>query len=189
MCIRDRYRIKKGRKAVLYLVLTVMLLIGIYLYAATQVSQTTNAAQVSASSTIKMPDKLAVGGESFGVKFFTKGVVIVGTNDIITENGSKNPAKDAGIQVKDIILKIDGTEIESNEQISEIVSACSGKTLEIVYRRENSECTACVKPELDKDLSLIHIFRRSFRMFGKFLYLPGKNFEKRKNPAWHHRCS
>ena len=52
-----------------------------------------------------------VGGMPFGVKFFTEGVMVVGFCDIDTPDGENrvsgiNPARDAGVCVKDIIIKI-----------------------------------------------------------------------------------
>ena len=40
---------------------------------------------------------VTLSGESFGIKIFTKGVMVVGLSDIKTEFGSVNPAKSVGI--------------------------------------------------------------------------------------------
>ena len=50
--------------------------------------------------------RLSVGGMPFGVRFFTKGVLVVGIADVVTEDGTASPAKDAGINRKDILIKI-----------------------------------------------------------------------------------
>ena len=49
---------------------------------------------------------LAPCGTPFGVKILTDGVIVVGLNEISTENGSRNPAKEAGIRTGDIIIKL-----------------------------------------------------------------------------------
>ena len=51
------------------------------------------------------PAALIPGGYPFGVKFTTRGVLVVGFRDITTADGQvKNPAKDAGMLLKDVIL-------------------------------------------------------------------------------------
>lgn len=61
-------------------------------------------------------------GTPFGVKLYTRGVVVINMEDIVVNGKYLNPAKDAGLQVGDIILSADGTETDTNEQLSEIVS-------------------------------------------------------------------
>lgn len=41
------------------------------------------------------PKKVSVSGESFGIKLYTDGVIIVGIRDVETDKGKCNPAKEA----------------------------------------------------------------------------------------------
>ena len=60
-----------------------------------------------------LPDSVYVGGMPFGVKFYTEGILVVGfcdvdTADGTTGNGHVNPARDAGIHMKDVIVGVNG---------------------------------------------------------------------------------
>ncbi len=87
-------------------------------------------------------------GTPFGIKMFTDGVLVVGVNEVITDSGSKNPAKEAGIKLGDSIISIDGTEMLSNEDVGEAVSSSNGKTLKVCLKRDGTEMTVELKPIL-----------------------------------------
>jgi stage IV sporulation protein B len=81
-----------------------------------------------------------VGGMPFGVKFFTEGVMVVGFCDIDTPDGENhasglNPAREAGVCVKDIILKIDGAPIGSADDMTAVVEHSAGRPLTFTVRR------------------------------------------------------
>ena len=87
-------------------------------------------------------------GDVFGVKFFTKGVVIVKMSDIPTKDGKESPAEKAGLVTGDIIEKIDGAQINTVEAMAEIVENCKGKDLAVSYRRDGKEQTCVMTPVL-----------------------------------------
>ena len=65
---------------------------------------------------------LSPGGEAFGVKYFTKGVLVVGLTDVETAEGLRAPARDSGLQVKDIITTVGGKDIKSAEDFQKTVA-------------------------------------------------------------------
>ena len=69
------------------------------------------------------------GGNPFGIKMFTEGVLVVGMSDIASGGTSSNPAKAAGLKVGDIIKSIDGRAVQTNEDVGAIVSSCAGNPL------------------------------------------------------------
>mgnify|MGYP000396997006 CR=1 FL=1 len=52
-------------------------------------------------------------GDVFGIRMFTKGVVVVGSDDVYTEEGISNPSKTAGLNAGDIILTVNGNNVNS----------------------------------------------------------------------------
>ncbi len=81
-----------------------------------------------------------VGGMPFGVKFNTDGVLVVGFCDVETaaegaESKRVNPAKDAGLHIKDIITHINGTALTSADDLTGAVEKCDGKALTLTVRR------------------------------------------------------
>ncbi len=90
------------------------------------------------------------GGTAFGIKLFTKGVLVIDINDIQTERGLICPAKIAGIQKVDIILSINNIEVTSNEQISNLIRNSNGEGLNFEYVRNNITTNTYLVPVLSK---------------------------------------
>lgn len=75
-------------------------------------------------------------GDVFGIKFFTKGVIVIGTTEIETENGFKNPAETSGIKKNDIINKVNGKDINTVEELAEAVESSNGSALNVEYTHD-----------------------------------------------------
>lgn len=85
-------------------------------------------------------------GTPFGIKMFTDGVLVVGVNDVDTENGSVNPAKTAGIKLGDSILTINGKSMLTNEDVGNVIANSGGKKLTVVLRRKSQDMTVSLQP-------------------------------------------
>lgn len=81
-----------------------------------------------------MPEKyLYPGGQSIGILLRTQGVLVVGSSPIINEHSRKlNPAEDAGIELGDVIIKLNNQEIVGDDQLAEMVDELGQKGEEIV---------------------------------------------------------
>ncbi len=90
--------------------------------------------------------KLYPGGMPFGIKFFTSGVLVVGLDQSI----EINPAYNAGIRQKDIIIKAEGKDISCCTDLTKIIEACEGKEIEITFLRNNREYTTRLIPILSE---------------------------------------
>lgn len=83
--------------------------------------------------------KLIPGGFPFGVKLYTKGVIVVGISDVETEKGSVSPAREAGLREKDVIISIDGEKVNTAKEVSEKIAQSNGKKLSITLNRKGVE--------------------------------------------------
>ncbi len=97
--------------------------------------------------TVTVCDRISVypGGSLFGVQVYTRGVMIVGLTSVNTENRTCSPAHDAGLRAKDILLSINGTEVNTVEEVTHIVEGSEGQPMEITYSRggEESSLSLC----------------------------------------------
>jgi stage IV sporulation protein B len=76
------------------------------------------------------------GGINVGIKISTKGVLVVGHSDINSIEGSlESPAKTSGIELGDIITKINGEEIENSRDLSKKISNLDKENISIEYMR------------------------------------------------------
>lgn len=85
-------------------------------------------------------------GSAFGIKLYTKGVVIVKTDEVTTSEGNIDPAGMAGVKAGDVITAINGAAVERNEDVSKAFSESEGRELEVSVLRGEENLTVRVKP-------------------------------------------
>jgi len=92
--------------------------------------------------------KLVPCGNIFGVKFFTKGVIVINLTDIETKDGKINPAQKAGLKVRDIIIKVNGENVNTVEELAACVENSGGQDMTITYERDGNEYECKMKAVL-----------------------------------------
>lgn len=88
---------------------------------------------------IVKPRVVQVSGAPFGIKMFANGAMVVGFSDIYTNSGYQNPAKQAGLQMGDIIVSIAGQDTKSNEDVAKAIQSLKGSPAEVVFLREGAQ--------------------------------------------------
>lgn len=78
------------------------------------------------SVSIQAAKKVRLCGTVFGVKMYSDGVMVVGLSDFAANTGSVNPAKSAGINEGDVIKSVNGTNVYTNKDFSEIIKNSHG---------------------------------------------------------------
>lgn len=96
-----------------------------------------------------LPEALIPGGYPFGVKFTTQGVLVVGFRDIATQSGNVNPAKEAGLRPKDVLIAVDAAPIDTAQSLADLVSRSAGRPISLTYRRGDTERSVSVTPVQD----------------------------------------
>lgn len=115
---------------------------------------------------VEVVPRLAVvpGGESIGILVRTKGVAVVGHAAVDAPDGLAHyPARDAGVKVGDMIVRVDGVEVKSNQHVVFLVNRCAreGRPVPLELAR-NGESVA---------LSVIPLFSERERIFQLGLYV------------------
>ncbi|MBS5927560.1 MAG: SpoIVB peptidase [Clostridium sp.] len=88
------------------------------------------------------------GGNCIGVRLSSKGVLVVGFSEIAIANDRKiSPAGEAGIEVGDVILKIDGDAIETSQDLIKKVSSINKEKINIELLRDGKN--------LNKEVTLV----------------------------------
>ena len=93
-------------------------------------------------------EEVYIGGIPLGFSIKTQGLLVVGNNNIIGDNGKTTTEKSGNILDGDIITKINDKEIYDFDDISNIIEN-STEPLNITLLRGKTEITRIVKPKLD----------------------------------------
>lgn len=94
--------------------------------------------------------KVIPGGQTIGVKLKSAGIIVVGHHSIEQEDGkSISPAEKAGIRTGDLIIKMDGKNVTSVNEIVEGVNEKKGKEIEFEIVRDKEKITTKIKPIYD----------------------------------------
>lgn len=97
-------------------------------------------------------ESVYAGGNAVGVYLNTKGVMLMGSNSIITKNGLVNTLENSDLQVGDVIMKLNDEVIYNIDDISEIINReeNKGNSVKITYLRNNKEYETSLMPALDE---------------------------------------
>ena len=92
-----------------------------------------------------------VGGETVGFNLFSEGVICMGSNAVVTNEGTKEPIKESNLQDGDAILKIEDIEINNITDIDRIINlpSLSGQELTLTIKRGEEEFDAEITPVFD----------------------------------------
>ncbi len=95
--------------------------------------------------------EVIIGGETFGLKLYCKGVMVIRLEKFRSGKDTVCPAKDSGIQVNDIITEANNNKIKNNEQLSEIIKSSKGKTVTLTVLRNDIEMLKKINAEKNEN--------------------------------------
>ena len=77
-------------------------------------------------------------GRAVGIKLFSDGVLVVGLADVPGQAGSAAPARACGLKQGDIITHINDTQVDTIEQVREVLQDLEGDQMSIRAMRGTS---------------------------------------------------
>ena len=93
---------------------------------------------------------LIPSGEPFGLKMITHGVIVTDYGSVDSFAGQLSPAKEGGIMIGDIIVEVNGEEVNTGNQLTKAVQQNSLNT-SLTVIRENEKFTVNVTPIKSKN--------------------------------------
>lgn len=122
-------------------------------------------------------DYLYLGGFPAGFVLNTKAVEVIGICDVVTDDGVRSPAREAGLKTGDIIDKINGEEVNASSDINTILSK-EYKKFEVDVLRGSEKIKLQVNPA--KELAsggkrLGVLVKDSINGIGTVTYIDAKN--------------
>lgn len=89
-----------------------------------------------------------IGGRPIGISINAGGLIVLGQSEVLTENGTTDPAAKSGLQVGDVITKVDGNQVSSIFQLKKMLEN-AGETVGLTVKRGNDTFETHIKPEID----------------------------------------
>ena len=78
---------------------------------------------------------VGLGGDPFGIKLYTEGVLVIGIDAVETAAGPVTPGTAAGLKKGDVILSVNGAPVTDTRSLIAAVAESGGKPLELTVRR------------------------------------------------------
>lgn len=97
------------------------------------------------------------GGNPIGVRVNSDGVIIVGYSDIEVNNKiEESPGKIAGLQIGDVILKVNDIDMESSIDLLKTIKKCNNENIKVDILRNGENVTKIIhlKKENDKEYKI-----------------------------------
>ena len=156
--------LKKGSYLILTFIIALFFAVGGYLsYIPDNIKIFTNETKVLRlplkEVTISvLPERVLIpGGHSVGVRMNVKGVLVVGLEEIETPDGKFiNPGLDAGLQIGDSILDINGTKVNNAVEVRELINKIKSD-VRLKIKRKDDIINIKLTPVLSADDNLYKI--------------------------------
>ena len=91
-----------------------------------------------------------VGGMAAGFTLKTGEMRVIGTCNVVSEDGVDSPAANAGVRPGDCIAKVAGISVETIAELNEIVGKSKGKALDFEIIRGEEKIYCCITPKKEK---------------------------------------
>ena len=95
--------------------------------------------------------KLIPVGKAVGIKLFSDGVLVVGLSGVETDSGARSPGKDCGLKAGDVITHINGSEVDTIEQVQKLLREQGDETLTIQAIRSEKAMQFTARAVENKD--------------------------------------
>lgn len=88
-------------------------------------------------------------GHTVGIQMSAEGVLVVRLNEVQTENGPACPARDAGLEEGDLIVRVNGSVVDSNDALQKQIALSAGQPVTLELTRDGSSRTITATPCAD----------------------------------------
>jgi stage IV sporulation protein B len=90
--------------------------------------------------------QLIPGGQPFGVRLQSEGVMVVSLSEVVSGGKAVCPARAGGVRVRDIILSVDGCTVKTAEEVTAAIHHASGQPLSFTVLRGGEQKRVTVTP-------------------------------------------
>lgn len=106
-----------------------------------------------AKVTVTQRKYVVPGGSIFGIRLYTRGVMVIRIDEVTTSSGNVSPGRIAGLKEGDMIISVDGVFVNRNKELSAVFSSSNGKQLKMLIERNGQQKEIVFTPVLSDDSS------------------------------------
>ncbi len=92
---------------------------------------------------------LCPGGSAFGVKFSTRGILVVGFSSFPSDGKTVSPAAQAGMKINDVLLSVDGRDVNSISDFLTLLNESGGRDVSVTVERNQKTLKILLTPLRD----------------------------------------
>ena len=104
-----------------------------------------------AKVTVTQRKYVVPGGNVFGIRLYTKGVMVIRIDEVTTPSGNVSPGREAGLKEGDMIISVNGISVNRNKELSGFFSDSDGKPLIMEIERNGQVKEIVFTPVLSDD--------------------------------------
>ena len=104
-----------------------------------------------AKVTVTQRKYVVPGGSIFGIRLYTRGVMVIRVDEVTTSSGNVSPGKIAGLKEGDMIISVNGVFVNRNKELSAVFSSSDGKQLKMLIERNGQQKEIVFTPVLSDD--------------------------------------
>ena len=90
---------------------------------------------------------VTLGGQPFGVRFFSDGVMVTELEPFYSAGHYVCPAEQGGLQVGDVIKNVNAAAVKTNEDLQHAIVGCCGEPVRFRIQRADKELVKTVTPQ------------------------------------------
>ena len=91
--------------------------------------------------------RVVPGGHSIGVLLQSRGIMVVGFAPVVDREGNKvYPARDKGIEIGDLVYRVDGQMVSSENELARIIDDKKGESISLSIKRRDKFINVPVQP-------------------------------------------
>lgn len=91
-----------------------------------------------------------LGGIPIGIKLGSKGVLVTGFNNLLTDGGKVNPFKDSLVNIGDVLYSVDGQVVKCVDDVVKAVNNAKNDEIELIFSKYNQDIVLKTKIYDDK---------------------------------------
>lgn len=103
-------------------------------------------ASMAVGRTATETEMLIPGGQPFGIRMQSRGVMVVSLSEVVSHGKTVSPAGAAGLRARDVIIAVGGKKVASAEDVTEAIRASGGAPLALSILRGEEEKTIRLTP-------------------------------------------